>query len=266
MKERVKFIASKAGPLSAFVVTIGAMASDVISQSEYRDSLPDFMEEQSGNLGAPATIIMVAHLIGTMAELKGIATGKKWLEQTGKALRPHSVTLMIGITIGVELQFIKDLNLLKENLPDAGFGTISIGLGLIVGNSIKTSLENRFIKKNTSKIDKEAKKRGFLSTKPLDFATRLKFGKNHFSKYTEKNGEVYFQGHDNAKKWITALESYGPDVVAVLMEEKIINLLESRPEDQHDLALRLKSKAINEGWNQDAIGTQIGIAVRKLGF
>jgi len=126
--------------------------------------------------------------------------------------------------------------------------------------------KTKFIKKNASKIDKEANKQGFLSTKPLDFATRLKFGKNHFLKYKEEKGESYSQGHDNAQEWINALKNYGPDVVAALMRKGTINFLQSRLNDQHALAIRLENKARNDGWNQDAIGTQIGLAVKKLGF
>lgn len=125
-------------PAAGWVLGLAGTAADVVSQTDLRPCLPDFYENSAGNF---AITFLVTIALGALAERKD-----RKLEKTNGIgfWRAMSLAFVSGMQVGVEGQFIKNAQLLSENLPDMAVGFASI----VIGSIVLESLLDRFGKKN----------------------------------------------------------------------------------------------------------------------
>ncbi|MBP9702632.1 hypothetical protein KBD69_03005 [Candidatus Woesebacteria bacterium] len=116
--------------------SIIGIGSDVVSQSPYRELLPDIYQEQAGNFGIPWCLGVIINLTGRFLELRGNNENSQDTLELGQKIRNYGNVFIIGVLFGVEGQFINNIELLKENSLDFAMGILAITIGISAGKKI----------------------------------------------------------------------------------------------------------------------------------
>lgn len=125
------------------VTSVAGIAGDFISQSPQREILPDFYQEQAGNFGLPWCLAVIVNMTGKILELRGATENNSSLIDLGNKIRNYGNAFIYGILIGVEGQFINNLDLLRENASDMVVGLIAITIGINAGKRTADKILHR---------------------------------------------------------------------------------------------------------------------------
>lgn len=129
--------------VGAEVVSILGVGADIVSQSKYRTLLPDFYENHAGNFGLTWCLVVVTNILGKLIERRGSMDENHLVKEIGEKIQTWGTILAIGINIGVESQFINNIDLLKANSGDFAVGMLAITVAAIVGNNIGNWVESK---------------------------------------------------------------------------------------------------------------------------
>jgi hypothetical protein len=129
--------------VGAEIASILGVGADIVSQGKYRTLLPDFYEDHAGNFGLTWCLVVVTNILGKLIERRGSMDENHLVKEIGEKIQTWGTILAVGINIGVESQFINNINLLKANSGDFAVGLIAIAVGAIVGNNIGKWVENK---------------------------------------------------------------------------------------------------------------------------
>lgn len=129
--------------VGAEVVSILGVGADIVSQSKYRTLLPDFYENHSGNFGLTWCLVVVANILGKLIERRGSIDENHLVKEIGEKIQSWGTVLAVGINIGVESQFINNIDLLQANAGDFAVGMFAIAVGAIVGKNAGNWVESK---------------------------------------------------------------------------------------------------------------------------
>ena len=133
-RERINnLLNSKTGQIIASSLVALGTGANSLSQSKYRDVMPDFIGEHVGNFGLSALPIVIAGITTKLIQERGRVSNNKKMETFGKNLYTWSIIFMLGVNTGVEGQFLNQLSLgrLKENIGYFSMGILAITLAAI---------------------------------------------------------------------------------------------------------------------------------------
>lgn len=129
--------------IGAEVVSVLGLGADIVSQSKYRTFLPDFYENHAGNFGLTWCLVVLVNILGKLIERRGSIDENRLVEEIGEKIQSWGTVLAVGINIGVESQFINNIDLLQANAGDFAVGMFAIAVGAIVGKNVRNRVESK---------------------------------------------------------------------------------------------------------------------------
>ncbi len=129
--------------IGAEVVSVLGLGADIVSQSKYRTLLPDFYENHAGNFGLTWCLVVLVNILGKLIERRGSIDENRLVEEIGEKIQSWGTVLAVGINIGVESQFINNIDLLQANAGDFAVGMFAIAVGAIVGKNVRNRVESK---------------------------------------------------------------------------------------------------------------------------